>query len=594
MSPLAFTTIWPAILALLASVLLFSGVDDLIPFFIFLWHVWTRRTEEDSKTREESSKDERRIAIFVPCWKEEDVIESMVRHNLAAIRYRNYDFFLGAYPNDEGTTEVAAKLSLVFTNVHVAACPHPGPTSKADCLNWIYQRMRLFEQEHDAAFDTIVLHDAEDIIHPDALHIIHRERAAHAMVQVPVLPLATPFREFTHGVYCDEFAEYQTIDMRARQISGSFIPSNGVGTGFSRQVLDELARERNNLVFDPASLTEDYEIGVHIHQRGYSQFFAPLAKGERGFAATREYFPRKVHSAIRQRTRWVSGIALQCWENTGWSGSLCTRYWFWRDRKGLAANPLSMITNLLFTAGLADLGESVVQHRPWLFAVGNPKIAALCCLTLFLQCFRLGARMICVARIFGAGFALGVPLRTFHANFVNCCASLSAIARFVRAKLRREPLAWLKTDHAYPSRDSLTGRRRDLGEILTSAGYISEDNLLRLRAEAQSDEGFAELLIERGILSDDELCQMLSLQAGVPAGEVSPEQVNIRVIRSLPAHIEKRFGVLPVELRSGRLKLAGIRVPPSNLLEELKSFTRLTIDVQLVTRKNYEALRALM
>ena len=57
------------------------------------------------------------------------------------------------------------------------------------------------------------------------------------MVQVPVLPLPTPFRELTHGIYCDDFAEYQSIDMPARQINRSFIPSNGVGTGYSREVL---------------------------------------------------------------------------------------------------------------------------------------------------------------------------------------------------------------------------------------------------------------------------------------------------------------------------------------------------------------------
>jgi adsorption protein B len=34
-------------------------------------------------------------------------------------------------------------------NVHLAAAPHDGPTSKADNLNWIYQRMLLMEEEQD-------------------------------------------------------------------------------------------------------------------------------------------------------------------------------------------------------------------------------------------------------------------------------------------------------------------------------------------------------------------------------------------------------------------------------------------------------------
>ncbi len=325
-------SLWPWVLGTLATILLLSGLDDLVPSLICFWHVAIRRRRAALC---EEPRQERRIAIFVPCWKESGVIANMVRHNLAAVRYGNYDFFLGVYPNDTATFQVVRQLSATFHNVHVAACPHPGPTSKADCLNWVYQRMLLHETEHGDYFDTIVLHDAEDLIHPEALSVINRERVRNAMVQVPVLPLPTPFSEFTHGTYCDDFAEYQTIDMRARQFCQSFVPSNGVGTGFARHVLEQLARERGNLVFDPASLTEDYEIGVYIYNAGFCQTFVPLTPASQGLIATREYFPRRVRSAIRQRTRWVTGIGLQSWARDGWRGSWLCRYWFWRDRKGL-------------------------------------------------------------------------------------------------------------------------------------------------------------------------------------------------------------------------------------------------------------------
>src|SRR4051794_18427598 len=72
----------------------------------------------------------------------------------------------------------------------------------------------------------------------------------------------------------------KTVDMRARGYSNSFIPSNGVGTGFAREILEQLAQERSQ-IFDPASLTEDYEIGVYIHQAGYRQIFIPLRQGMR-------------------------------------------------------------------------------------------------------------------------------------------------------------------------------------------------------------------------------------------------------------------------------------------------------------------------
>ncbi len=590
-----FASIWPPILGALAVLLLVSGIDDLIPLAICLGHRFqNRRGASEHPSLGELLKEERRIAIFVPCWKESAVIANMIRHNLAAICYSNFDFFLGAYPNDEPTLGAATKLSETYRNVHVAACPHSGPTSKADCLNWIYQRMLLYEEEHGVAFDTVVLHDAEDLMHPEALALINRARATYAMVQIPVLPLSTPPQEFTHGIYCDEFAEYQTIDMPARQFSRSFIPSNGVGTGFARGILDQLAKERGNRVFDPASLTEDYEIGVHVHECGHQQLFTPLRHSDRGWIATREYFPRKIRSAIRQRTRWVTGIALQCWERSGWRGSWRTKYWFWRDRKGLLSNPLTLLTNLLFTIGVTDWLVSSAMHRPWAFAVSNPNIVLLCFLTMLLQCLRLGIRIVCVERVFGIVFALGVPLRAFHANLVNCLASLGAMWLYASARLRGRPLVWIKTEHAYPSRDALLLHRRDLGDVLVSSGYMSEEARARLQQDMPPNSDLADFLLLNRIISDDDLCKAMSLQSGVPSVRVDPRSVKPRVARSLPAHVEERFGIVPVGLHDGHLIVAGSRVPPDSVFEELKSFTRLHVEFQLVTKRNYEELRQLL
>jgi bacteriophage N4 adsorption protein B len=587
-----FSSIWLWAFGWLATFLLLSGIDDFIPLALCVAQRLGKKPLPLS-TLGELVQPPRRIAIFVPCWKESMVIGNMVRHNISAIRYSNFDFFLGVYPNDQPTVMAATQLSEGFPNVHVAECPHAGPTSKADCLNWIYRRMQQFEAAHAAAFDTIVLHDAEDMIHPEALALIDRERAVYAMVQVPVLPLATPFHEVTHGIYCDEFSEFQTIDMPARLHSKSFLPSNGVGTGFAREILERLEAERGQ-VFDADSLTEDYEIGVYIHAAGYRQLFAPLALGENGFVATREYFPRTIHSAIRQRTRWVTGIALQCWERRGWQGDWRTRYWFWRDRKGLIANPLSLLTNFLFVAGLIDLAVCLAHHRPWDFGVQNPRIVLLCWFTLLLQTIRMGVRVACVARVFSVPFALGAPLRTFLGNLINCCASLGAIFRYVRARFDGSTLIWLKTEHAYPLHEALAGQRRDFAEVLLASGFVSKEQLALAGAAMPEGADLAEYLLTNNLISEDDLCRALSLQAGIPSARIEVKKVRRRVARSLPAHLEKRMGMVAVAIFSGRLVVAGHRIPSTEMLEELKSFTLLPVDFQLVTQTTYAELRKLL
>src|SRR6185503_3482245 len=123
--------------------------------------------------------------------------------------------------------------------------------------------------------------------------------------------------------------------------------SNGVGTGFSRIALEELAAVRGGRVFDPECLTEDYENGLRLHQMGRRQVFLPIRFDRAGPMATREYFPRSFRAAVRQRSRWVAGIALQGWQHHGWRVAPRQRYWLWRDRKGLIGNLLSPLTNLL-------------------------------------------------------------------------------------------------------------------------------------------------------------------------------------------------------------------------------------------------------
>lgn len=90
----------------------------------------------------------------------------------------------------------------------------------------------------------------------------------YQMVQVPVLALPTGLHEFTHGLYCDEFAEFQSKDIPVRQKPAGSLPSNAVGAGFDRDALERVAAMRGGRMFDPSCLTEDYETGFRLHALG--------------------------------------------------------------------------------------------------------------------------------------------------------------------------------------------------------------------------------------------------------------------------------------------------------------------------------------
>ncbi len=338
-------------LAPLAAAMLVSGLDDLVVDLVWigLWirdRLFPRARIFPPGPRQVESAPRRRIAILVPLWQEQDVVGRMLEHNLAAIRYPDYHIFAGAYPNDEATQRMVRAMADRFPKVHLALCPHDGPTSKADCLNWIYQHLGLYEEQSGERFELVVTHDAEDLIHPEELSWINFYSSRFDFIQTPVLALATPLTALTHGVYCDEFAESHTRDMTVRPRMGGFVPSAGVGTGYRREALEKLAGAESNRIFEPDALTEDYENGLRLFRLGCSQGFLPITRADTGksrnFVATREFFPQHWRSALDQRTRWAMGIVLQSWERHGWGGKPGEVYWLWRDRKGMLANPLSL------------------------------------------------------------------------------------------------------------------------------------------------------------------------------------------------------------------------------------------------------------
>jgi adsorption protein B len=203
-------------------------------------------------------------------------------------------------------------------------------------------------------------------------------------------------------------------------------------------------------------------------------------------------------------------------------------------------------------------------------------------------------RMFYTGRIFGFGFALGVPLRQFHANFINCFASFGALWLYASAWWQRRPLVWLKTDHAYPDVGALMPLGGGLSDVLVSGGYLSEEAVQHAEAELRTDGMLAEFLLTRGMVSEETMSKAMSRQAGVPFKRVEVSRTRERVARTLPRHLEKRFGVMPFNVEGGRLLVAGVRIPPAAFYDELKKFTRLPVEFCLVSKRNYDELRDLL
>ncbi|WP_155121573.1 glycosyl transferase family protein [Bryobacter aggregatus] len=578
-----------AIYLALACWMIGSGIDDLWLDFCYLVGRIARPRRSSSSNPSSTAippaddpaeHPESLIALWIPAWREDAVIARMIAHNTASIRYSRYHIFAGTYPNDTATLEVLRELEKQFSNLHVSLAPHNGPTSKADNLNWIYQNMLVVEDRIGEEFDIVVIHDSEDLIHPEEFRWLNHYCRDYDFVQIPVLALPTPWWELTHGIYCDEFAETQQKDLPTRNRMGGFAPSCGVGTGYRRHALASLAEAESNRLFEPDSLTEDYLNGLRMHRLGLKQIYLSVAWVKGHPVATREFFPRKFRAAVRQRTRWVTGIALQTWQKVGWSKDWRENYWLWRDRKGLIGNPLSLLSNGLLTASVAGLLPQLS---------GDLRLAIVA--GLLLQSIRIASRIYFTARVYGVCYALLVPVRIPWSNLVNTLATLSALGCFARARWRKEPLLWLKTEHAYPNRQMLNPYSRRFHEVLMDLKMIPRTELDAVAGRKPAGVRLGEYLVAEKLLDWDQLYHALSVLSSFPSARIAVEEIDIEAARSLPRSLMLQASLQPVRRGAESLVIATSEIPTDGLVETVRKFTKRDPFFVLVTPENLEKLR---
>ncbi|HJR31870.1 MAG TPA: glycosyl transferase family protein, partial [Pseudomonas sp.] len=483
----------------LALLMFILGLDDLFIDLVY----WTRKLirrwriyEKFRRADEERlySIGEKPLAIMVPAWNEVGVVGEMARLAASTIDYENYQIFVGTYPNDAETQADVDAVCRHYPNVHKVVCARPGPTSKADCLNNVIDAILRFENDAKIQFAGFILHDAEDVISPMELRLFNYLLPAKDLIQIPVYPYAPEWNGFTAGHYVDEFAENHGKDVIVREALTGQVPSAGVGTCFSRKAISALLEDGDGIAFDVQSLTEDYDIGFRLKQKGMKCIFArysvtdpklaleqPWVFGmDRAFSqviCVREHFPRDLQYAIRQKSRWIVGIVFQGTKNLGWSRKGLLNYFLWRDRRGLIAYLLSFLVNILLVVLLAMWLVTVIAPDAWRFPSilsDSALLTSLLWLNGLMLLNRLFQRGWFVTRFYGLGEGLLSAPRMVWSNFVNFFANLRALRQVMEMGDSRR-VAWDKTTHEFPA--LAEAQRTPLGHRLVEKGLLTEDQL---------------------------------------------------------------------------------------------------------------------
>lgn len=464
--------LWQWLALLQHELLLFAGVffligalDDLAVDGVWLWlkatgqAVTRKRGRHALRHRTLSGP----VAVLIPAWQEAAVIGQTIRHMLDAWPQPQLRLYVGCYRNDPATLGAGIAAACGDPRLRLVILDREGPTTKADCLNRLYAALALDEARAGQRFAAVLFHDAEDMVDPAALGLLDEAIAAGAdFAQLPVEPLVPHHRPWLArqigSHYCEEFAEAHGKAMVVRDALGAGVPGAGVGCAASRRALDRLvARQEDEgapgLPFASDSLTEDYELGLAIAATGGRCRFI-RARGEDGtLIATRAFFPHRFDTVVRQKSRWVLGIALQGWDRVGWAGGPAEFWMRARDRRGpLTALVLLVGYALVLLTGVmgAMVVAGVAPPTPL-----TPLVIAVLSANAVAFGWRIVMRFAFTTREYGWREGLWAVARVPLANVIAIIAGRRAVFAYART-LGGRAAVWDKTEHdAHPAHPGL-------------------------------------------------------------------------------------------------------------------------------------------
>ncbi len=532
-----------------ATIFLVSGLQDMLYDVAHLFLRYNRKKMWKKNKRLSlarlRARDQQLIACMVPAWNEGEVVGAMVRNILERVEYKNFYLFVGTYPNDPATQSAVDTLAASYPQIIKVVNPRPGPTTKADCLNQVFQAIKLFEARQGLSFDVIVMHDAEDNVHPQSFLLYNYLIPRVDAIQLPILPLPTIWYKWVHWIYADEFAEQHMKDVPVREKLSGFVPYAGVGTGFSRRAFTMLEQTNpGGQIFNEYSMTEDYAMSLRMKQLGLrsifvgvtladdkSKWYVPLINRP-GFISNWAYFPMDFHRSVRQKTRWIIGISLQEWEMMGWRGGIKIIENLVKDRKVFVASAASLFSYfLLFYFVLFTLGQlRIIPIALLPVIVKGTALYYLVLIDTFMMLVRMFQRCWFVTTIYGFSHGIMSIPRLLYGNILNGLAAFRALVEFSRSRRGIKSVRWDKTTHlegvgALPQAATAITRPDVLGLPLPAGEALS---LMRSMDPVQVVDGIDRIPSDADLVSRAEIVSELRVLS-----ERSELSVRAAVARSL-------------------------------------------------------------
>jgi general secretion pathway protein E len=126
---------------------------------------------------------------------------------------------------------------------------------------------------------------------------------------------------------------------------------------------------------------------------------------------------------------------------------------------------------------------------------------------------------------------------------------------------------------------SATQRRKTIGEMLVDAKLITDDQLQHALGIALRDGRKLEhVLVEQGLVTDQQLAMFASLQLNVPFVNLKKQPIEPAAVELIPEAVARKYGIVPLGINDGAVVVA--MEDPANVqtIDDLAVITRRRVE----------------
>ena len=124
--------------------------------------------------------------------------------------------------------------------------------------------------------------------------------------------------------------------------------------------------------------------------------------------------------------------------------------------------------------------------------------------------------------------------------------------------------------------------------LLESRLLTEEQVQLALSEQAQKGGRLEDILVDKGLVTPDQLAIFTSLHLGVPFVNLKKQSMDVKALKLLPESLCRRYGIMPLEINDGSMVIAMENPSDIEAIDELTAFLKKRIEPVLALREDIQ------